>query len=309
MADPLLGELGVLRAARQAIDEGLISTQDYDVVKVAFLRAQQIKAGLDAGFIRQDDYVLARDAYLNALDLSVLAVPSSGAATPAGGGTGGGFGVGLSANGARNSGSGSGSVRGDAFGSGGGQAPGGSMDGGGGGGGRGWRASGAATDLAAVLADVPQYAAKGVTNGKCSMAGIGLAEECVNLFMHMKQRSAFKWMTFKVDDSGKTVIPDRVGGKGSSYEDFVATLPEHECRYGVYDYEYISPERGGFSKLVFINWAPETAHIKTKMMYAATKDFFKGFLDGIGAELQASEFSEVSEDEVHAKVVANLSRK
>ena len=32
--------------------------------------------------------------------------------------------------------------------------------------------------------------------------------------------------------------------------------------------------------------APDPAAIKTKMMYAATKDFFKGFLDGTGAELQ-----------------------
>lgn len=36
----------------------------------------------------------------------------------------------------------------------------------------------------------------------------------------------------------------------------------------------------------FLPRAPEIAAIKTKMMYASTKDFFKGFLDGIGAELQ-----------------------
>jgi hypothetical protein len=31
------------------------------------------------------------------------------------------------------------------------------------------------------------------------------------------------------------------------------------------------------------------AHIKTKMMYASTKDFFKGFLEGTGAELQVGD--------------------
>jgi hypothetical protein len=34
------------------------------------------------------------------------------------------------------------------------------------------------------------------------------------------------------------------------------TLQPPQCNSPplVYDYEYISPERGGFSKLVFINW-------------------------------------------------------
>jgi len=42
----------------------------------------------------------------------------------------------------------------------------------------------------------------------------------------------YKWITFKIDDSGKTVIPDRIGGKNSPYEEFVAALPPNECRYG-----------------------------------------------------------------------------
>ena len=62
----------MLRTAKQAMDEDLISQQDFDVVKIAFLKAQQIKAGLDAGFIRQSDYDKARDAYLHALDFSIM---------------------------------------------------------------------------------------------------------------------------------------------------------------------------------------------------------------------------------------------
>ncbi len=64
----------------------------------------------------------------------------------------------------------------------------------------------------------------------------------------------YKWITFKIDDSGKWVIPDRVGGKASPYDDFLAALPANECRYGVYDYDYTSAERGSFSKIVFVNW-------------------------------------------------------
>jgi cofilin len=68
-----MADLGALRSAKQALDEGLITPQDFDVVKVAFLKAQQIKAGLDAGFIRQGDYDKAVDAYIHALDFNVMA--------------------------------------------------------------------------------------------------------------------------------------------------------------------------------------------------------------------------------------------
>lgn len=55
--------------------------------------------------------------------------------------------------------------------------------------------------------------------------------------------------------------------------------------------------------------APDTSGVKPKMMYASTKDFFKGFLDGIGAELQANEPSELSEDEIRERVLSNMTRK
>jgi hypothetical protein len=47
----------------------------------------------------------------------------------------------------------------------------------------------------AIPADVPQYAPRGSFAGKCSMAGIGLHEDCVNLFVHMRQRSKVRSQT------------------------------------------------------------------------------------------------------------------
>ena len=41
--------MDVLRTAKQAMDDGLIAKEDFDVIKKAFLKAQQIKAGIDAG--------------------------------------------------------------------------------------------------------------------------------------------------------------------------------------------------------------------------------------------------------------------
>lgn len=55
----------------------------------------------------------------------------------------------------------------------------------------------------------------------------------------------------------------------------------------VYDFQYISKERGAFNKIVFVLWSPNSAKVKNKMMYASTKDFFKSNLDGVALELQA----------------------
>ena len=55
--------------------------------------------------------------------------------------------------------------------------------------------------------------------------------------------------------------------------------------------------------------APDTAVTRTKMMYASTKDFLKGFLDGVNSELQATEPAELGEEDMRERVVSNMTRK
>jgi hypothetical protein len=40
----------------------------------------------------------------------------------------------------------------------------------------------------------------------------------------------------------------------ASYESFTEMLPEHECRYGLYDHDYIDIEGCQKSKIVFFAW-------------------------------------------------------
>ncbi len=37
------------------------------------------------------------------------------------------------------------------------------------------------------------------------MSGIALSDVCVNLFNHIKTRSSFKWLSYKIDDAGAEV--------------------------------------------------------------------------------------------------------
>lgn len=99
------------------------------------------------------------------------------------------------------------------------------------------------------------------------------------------------------------------GEVSGDYDDFIAALPESECRYAIYDYKYVNADDCEFSKLVFVVWNPDSARLKNKMLYASTKDFFKSRLSGIAVEIQATDYDEVSEAELRENIGITLTRK
>ena len=50
------------------------------------------------------------------------------------------------------------------------------------------------------------------------------------------------------------------------------------------------------------SWSPDTAPIKSKMVYASSKESIKRSFNGIGAEIQGTDYAEVSYDSVLEKV-------
>ena len=50
------------------------------------------------------------------------------------------------------------------------------------------------------------------------------------------------------------------------------------------------------------------AKIKKKMMYASTKDFFKGFLEGLSLEIQASDLGDLTEEDIGGSIRAVTTR-
>lgn len=312
--------LGTLRTAKLAKDEDLITQEDFDTIKIAFLKAQQIRAGLDAGFIRQEEYDRTKDAFLHSLDFRMVAapapvngpapsikqevaaaapapvvrpvaVPRAQSQKPASQPASQPPSPVLAASSSFPPASMPPSAPAAAA------AP----------------VSAPAQPRASVstvsFADLPKIGKAADTTGKKAMSGISVQDETINVFNHVKTKSAYKWVMYRVDDAGKEVIVEQVGAPDSTYEEFLSFVPEGQCRFAVYDYAYTNADNCVLQKLIFINWAPDTASIKQKMMYAATKDFFKGFLDGIGAEMQASEASELAESEMRERVYAALTRK
>lgn len=66
-----------------------------------------------------------------------------------------------------------------------------------------------------------------------------------------------------------------------------------EPRFAVFDLEFKTNDGINSSRLFFLTWLPE-AKIKHKMLYAAGKEAFKGYLDLNGKEILLNSVDDVA---------------
>ena len=57
------------------------------------------------------------------------------------------------------------------------------------------------------------------------------------------------------------------------------------------------------SKMVFISWNPDTASIRSKMIYSGSKEVIKSALAGVGIHINATDYSELDLEEAILPVV------
>ncbi|KAL8062666.1 hypothetical protein ABFX02_02G162500 [Erythranthe guttata] len=134
-----------------------------------------------------------------------------------------------------------------------------------------------------------------------SASGIAVSDECKLKFLELKAKRNHRYIVFKIDDTVQQVMVEKVGTQAETYEDFASSLPDNDCRYAVFDYDFTTDENCRKSKIFFIAWSPDIAKVRTKMLYASSKDRFKRELDGIQVELQATDPSEMSWDTLKAR--------
>ncbi|KAK9460623.1 Cofilin/tropomyosin-type actin-binding protein-domain-containing protein [Lipomyces oligophaga] len=131
---------------------------------------------------------------------------------------------------------------------------------------------------------------------------VALNNECQSAFQELKLGKSLKFIIFALNDK-RTEIVVAEKSNSSSYDDFLAELPENDCRYAIYDFEYeLSGGEGKRSKICFFTWSPDTAPVRSKMTYASSKDAIRRALTGIAAEIQGTDFSEVAYESVLDKV-------
>lgn len=90
--------------------------------------------------------------------------------------------------------------------------------------------------------------------GGGSPAWIDVPEGSKSAFMELKRRKVHRYVIFKIDDSREEVVVEKTGAPGESYDDFTASLPADDCRYAVYDLDFVSDDNCRKSKIFFISW-------------------------------------------------------
>jgi cofilin len=91
-------------------------------------------------------------------------------------------------------------------------------------------------------------------------SGMGVAEHCRNTFLELQRKKAFRYVIFKIDEKKKEVVVEKTGGPAESYDDFTASLPENDCRYAIYDFDFVTSENCQKSKIFFIAWFVSFGH-------------------------------------------------
>ena len=85
--------------------------------------------------------------------------------------------------------------------------------------------------------------------------GMWVTDECKNSFMEMKWKKVHRYIVFKIDEKSKLVTVDKVGGAGEGYSDLEASLPGDDCRYAVFDFDFVTVDNCHKSKIFFIAWS------------------------------------------------------
>ncbi|XP_074592734.1 actin-depolymerizing factor 1-like [Curcuma longa] len=128
-------------------------------------------------------------------------------------------------------------------------------------------------------------------------------DDCKLKFLELKAKRNFRFITFKIDERIQQVIVEKLGQPDEDYNAFTSSLPADECRYAVFDFDFVTDENCQKSKIFFISWAPDSSKVRSKMLYASSKDRFKRELDGIQVELQATDPSEMSFDIIKSRAI------
>ncbi|KAF2322741.1 hypothetical protein GH714_030048 [Hevea brasiliensis] len=90
---------------------------------------------------------------------------------------------------------------------------------------------------------------------KMATTGMWVTDECKNSFMEMKWKRVHRFIVFKIDEKSRLVTVDKVGGPGEGYDELAASLPNDDCRYAVFDFDFVTVDNCRKSKIFFIAWS------------------------------------------------------
>jgi len=123
-------------------------------------------------------------------------------------------------------------------------------------------------------------------------SGVNVNPSCLTAYQELKLGKKHTYIIYGLSKDHSEIIVQKTSSS-TEYDDFLVDLPETECVWAVYDFEYEKGEAKR-NKIIFYSWSPDNAQIKQKMLFASSKEALRRALVGIAVEVQGTEYSEVS---------------
>lgn len=117
----------------------------------------------------------------------------------------------------------------------------------------------------------------------------------------LRYKKTYRFITFNFSHDRKEIVVDQKS-ESSDWDDFMQSLPENEPRYAVYDFHYEGSDGEATNRLVFVNWSPNDARPKTKMLFATKKEALVREIPGISADIKVGDHSDITYEQVLGKV-------
>ncbi|XP_065197084.1 uncharacterized protein LOC135828573 [Sycon ciliatum] len=136
-------------------------------------------------------------------------------------------------------------------------------------------------------------------------SGVAVSDEVKAAWNDIKLGKKVRYYLLKLSDDLKEIIVEqKEADKSKGFDDFASMLKANfinNCRYAFFDLNFKNSEGIEKDKLVFFCWAPDSAKIKEKMLYASSKDALKKELSGVQVEYQATGPDELEVGDILAK--------
>jgi cofilin len=84
---------------------------------------------------------------------------------------------------------------------------------------------------------------------------MAMDNECKLRFLELKAKRTHRFIIYEINEK-KMVVVEKVGESVLNYDDFAATHPTNECRYTIFDYDFVA-RRARFSSshgMYFLTW-------------------------------------------------------
>lgn len=85
-------------------------------------------------------------------------------------------------------------------------------------------------------------------------SGMAVDDECKRRFLELKAKRTHRFIIYRIDEKKKMVVVEQMGEPLLSYDEFAATLPADECRYAIFDYDFVNQDNCQKSKIFFTAW-------------------------------------------------------